>query len=446
MIILSLNCGSSSVKYKLYNWEEQEIIAKGIVERVTIGDSFCVHEVNHKEKVTIEHDCPTYKEAIKLIKDCLVHSEYGAIKDLFDIAAIGHRVVHGGEKFSKSVIINQEALNTFKKLADLAPLHNPPNIMGIEAAMELLPDIPHMAIMDTAWHQTMPDYVYNYAVPYQWYEKYGIRRYGFHGTSLLYVAKRAAVLLNKDPFECNLISCHIGNGVSVNAVKNGLSYDTSMGFTPLEGAIMGTRAGDHDAALDFYVMQKEDYSPQKMDTILNKKSGILGITGKYVDRRDVIEAASKGDERAKLAIEMESYRLKKYIGAYTAALGRVDALVFTAGVGELSDIIRGKILEGLDILGIKYNPEKNRLARTRNAELDISADDSPVKIFIIPTDEELVFVEDVVALLKGTYDIHTNFKYTFQKEDYKNLMREKSFEKECAKRPDLSKIKANKNN
>ena len=446
MIILSFNCGSSSVKYQLYNWTKKEIIAKGIIERVTIGDSFCVHEVNHKEKVTLKHDCPTHKEAIKSIIDSLIHPEYGAIKDLSDIAAIGHRVVHGGEKFSKSVIINQEVLKTFKELAGLAPLHNPPNIMGIEAAVELLPDIPHMAIMDTAWHQTMPDYVYNYAVPYQWYEKYGIRRYGFHGTSLLYVAKRAAVLLGKDPFTCNLISCHIGNGVSVNAVKNGLSYDTSMGFTPLEGAIMGTRAGDHDAALDFYVMQKEGYSPQEMDTILNKKSGILGITGKYIDRRDVTKAASQGDKRSQLALEMESYRLKKYIGAYTAALGRVDALVFTAGVGEMSDTIREKVLDGLDNLGIKYNPQKNKIARTRNAELDISTDDSPVKIFIIPTDEELVFVEDVVALLEGTYDIHTNFKYTFQKEDYKNLMREKSFEEECKKKPDLSKIMANRNN
>ncbi len=446
MIILSLNCGSSSVKYKLYNWDKKEIIAKGIVERVTIRNSFCIHEVNHKEKVTLKHDCPTHKEAIKLIIDSLIHPEYGAIKDLSDISAVGHRVVHGGEKFSKSVIINQEALNTFKKLADLAPLHNPPNIMGIEAAMELLPDVSHMAIMDTAWHQTIPSYVYTYAVPYEWYKKYEIRRYGFHGTSLLYVAKRAAVLLNKDPFECNLISCHIGNGVSVNAVKSGLSYDTSMGFTPLEGAIMGTRAGDHDAALDLYIMQKEGYSPQEMDKILNKKSGILGITEKYIDRRDVLKAASEGDERAQLAIEMEAYRLKKYIGAYTAALGRLDALIFTAGVGELSDIIRAKILEGLEILGIKYDPEKNRLARTRNAELDISSDDSPVKIFIIPTDEELVFVEDVVALLEGTYDLHTNFRYTFQDPDYKNLMREKSFEKECKENPDLVNIQANKNN
>jgi len=430
MIILSFNCGSSSVKYQLYNWTKKEIIAKGIVERVSIGNSFCVHEVNHKEKITLEEDCPTHKEAIKLIIDMLTHPEHGVIKKLSDISAIGHRVVHGGEKFSKSVLINQEELNTFKELAGLAPLHNPPNIMGIEAAMELLPDIPHAAIMDTAWHQTMPPYVFTYAVPYEWYEKYGVRRYGFHGTSLLYVAKRAAVLLGKDPFTCNLISCHIGNGVSINAVKDGLSYDTSMGFTPLEGAIMGTRAGDHDAALDFYMMQKEGYSPKEMDNILNKGSGIRGITGKYIDRRDVIKASKQGDKRAELAIEMEVYRLKKYIGAYTAVLGRLDALVFTAGVGEKSAHIRGKVLEGLNILGIKFDPEKNKLARTRNHESDISAADSRVKIFIIPTDEELVFIEDVVALLKGTYDIHTNFHYTFQKKDYRNLMREKAYKKE----------------
>ena len=430
MIILSLNCGSSSVKYQLYNWTNKEIIAKGIVERVTVGNSFCVHEVNHKEKVTLKQDCPSHREAIKLIIDTLIHPKYGAIKKLSDIAAIGHRVVHGGEKFAKSVLINQEVLKTFKELSVLAPLHNPPNIMGIEAAMELLPDIPHAAIMDTAWHQTMPAHVYMYAVPYEWYEKYRIRRYGFHGTSLLYVAKRAAVLLNKDPFQCNLISCHIGNGVSINAVKNGLSYDTSMGFTPLEGAIMGTRAGDHDAALDFYVMQKESLSPQEIDSILNKKSGILGITGKYTDRRDVVKAANNGEERAMLAVEMEVYRLKKYIGAYAAALGRLDALIFTAGVGEMSTTTRSKILEGLELFGIRYDSEKNSIARTRNKESDISAPDSKVKIFVIPTDEELVFVEDVVALIEGRYDIHTNFKYTFQEKDYKNLMRERAYKKE----------------
>jgi len=441
MIILSFNCGSSSVKYQLYNWVKKEIVAKGVVERVTIGDSFCIHEVNHKEKITLKHDCPNHREAIKLIMNCLIHPEYGAIKDLSDIYAVGHRVVHGGEKFHKSVVINQEVIETFKELIELAPLHNPPNIMGIEAAMELLPDIPHMAIMDTAWHQTMPPHVYTYAVPYQWYKKYGIRRYGFHGTSLLFVAKRAAVLLNKDPFKCNLISCHIGNGVSINAVRNGLSYDTSMGFTPLEGAIMGTRVGDHDAALDFYIMQKEGYSPKEMETILNKKSGILGITEKYVDRRDVLKAASQKDKKSQLALEMETYRLKKYIGAYAAALGRLDALIFTAGVGEMCSAIRAKVLGELEILGIKYDSEKNKIARTRNAELDISADDSRVKVFIIPTDEERVFVEDVVALLQGTYDIHTKFKYSFQEKEYKNLMREKAFIKECRKEPNLQNLK-----
>jgi acetate kinase len=430
MIILSLNCGSSSVKYQLYNWTKKEVIAKGIVERVTVGNSFCVHEVNHREKLTLQQDCPTHREAIKLIIDTLIHPEYGAIEKLSDIAAIGHRVVHGGEKFAQSVLINQEVLKTFKELSVLAPLHNPPNIMGIEAAMELLPDIPHAAIMDTAWHQTMPPHVYMYAVPYEWYEKYRIRRYGFHGTSLLYVAKRAAALLNKDPFQCNIISCHIGNGVSINAVKNGLSYDTSMGFTPLEGAIMGTRAGDHDAALDFYIMQKESLSPQEIDSILNKKSGVLGITGKYTDRRDLVKAANQGEERAMLAVEMEVYRLKKYIGAYAAALGRLDALIFTAGVGEMSTTTRSKVLEGLELFGIRYDPKKNSLARTRNKESDISAPDSKVKIFVIPTDEELVFVEDVVALIEGTYDIHTNFKYTFQEKDYKNLMRERAYKKE----------------
>ncbi len=254
-----------------------------------------------------------------------------------------------------------------------------------------------------------------------------------HANALHHIKGRSSNSpLNACPINNN--SCHIGNGVSINAVKNGLSYDTSMGFTPLEGAIMGTRAGDHDAALDFYVMQKEGYSPQEMDAILNKKSGLLGITGKYVDRRDVVSAAEEGDERAKLAIEMETYRLKKYIGAYAAVLGRLDALVFTAGVGEMSDIIRAKVLEGLEILGIKYDPEKNRLARTRNKESDISAIDSPVKIFVIPTDEELVFVEDVVALIEGTYDLHTNFKYTFQDKSYKNLMRERAYEQECKER------------
>jgi len=259
---------------------------------------------------------------------------------------------------------------------------------------------------------------------------------------LLYVAKRAAVLLNKDPFRCNLVTCHIGNGVSLNAVKDGLSYDTSMGFTPLEGLVMGTRPGDHDAAIDLYIMQKEKRSAKEMDTILNKQSGVLGITGTYTDRRDVEEAAERGEPRAKLDLEIECHRIKKYIGAYAAAAGGIDAVVFTAGVGEMSPLIRAKALDGLEFMGIKYSQEKNALAKTRNAECDISADDSKVKIFVIPTDEERVFIEDVVALLEGSYDVHTHFTYKFQLPGYRNAFREKSFEKECSKKPELHKVAA----
>jgi acetate kinase len=350
--------------------------------------------------------------------------------------------VHGGEKFAQSVIIDEEALQTFKALSDLAPLHNPPNITGIEAAREVLPDVPHCAIMDTAWHQTMPAHAYIYALPYSWYEKYGVRRYGFHGTSFLYVAKRAAVLLGKDPFDCNLILLHIGNGASANAVRKGISVDTSMGLTPLEGLVMGTRAGDHDAAIGYYIMEKEGLAPKEVDQILNKKSGILGITELFTDRRDVETAAGKGDERAKLAIEIESYRLKKYIGSYSAALGHVDALVFTAGVGERGSTIRGKAVAGLEELGIKIDPQRNLLSRTRNTETVISTSDSPVKIFVIPTDEELVMTEDTYALLQGTYKVHTGFTYSFQHPDYRNKERAEALEEELQKKPELAGILA----
>jgi len=362
------------------------------------------------------------------------------LKDLSSISAVGHRVVHGGEKFTKSVRINDNVIQTFKSLYDLAPLHNPANVIGIEAAMQVLPKVPHMAIMDTAWHQTMPKHSFLYATPYEWYENYKLRRYGFHGTSFLYVAKRAAVLLGKDPFKTNLVVLHIGNGASANAIKNGRSYDTSMGLTPLEGLIMGTRAGDHDAALDFYVMDKEGRNTKAMNDVLNKKSGILGITGKFSDRRDVEIAAEQGDERARLAIEMEAYRIKKYIGAYTAAIGGTDAIVFTAGVGEMGTVIRAKACEGLEYMGVKIDPKRNAQSRTRNAETIISTDDSKVKVFVIPTDEERVFVEDVVALLKGTYDEHTHFEYAFQKKDYINKQREQDLERELQKKPGLKGI------
>lgn len=442
MDILTLNCGSSSAKYQLYRWKEKRILAKGIVERVIVGGSFIVHEVMGKEKIKVERECPTHKEAIALIMETLAHPEHGVIDNVSQIQAVGHRAVHGGEKFKKSVIVNDEAMNTFKELADLAPLHNPPNIMGIEAAQQLMPNIPHMAIMDTAWHQTMPNFSYIYALPYEWYEKNHVRRYGFHGTSLLYVAKRASVLLGKDPFKTNIVSAHIGNGVSFNAVKNGVSFDTSMGLTPLEGAVMGTRAGDHDAGIDLYMMDKLGLSPGEMNKILNKKSGVLGITGKYTDRRDIEIAAKKGNERAKLAIEIEGYRGKKYIGAYMAALGHTDAIIFTAGVGEMSPIIRNKMVQGLEEFGVIIDPEKNELSHTRNAETDITGKGSKVKIFVIPTDEELVMTEDTVALLEGRYDVHTNFRYSFQDPHYINKLREESFKKSLEKNPELLKIKA----
>ena len=443
MDVLTLNCGSSSVKYQLYRWSEKRILAKGIVERVTIGGSFIKHEVPGRDTVKIQSDCPTHKEAIELILKTLTDPEIGVIKDVKEVKAVGHRVVHGGEKFNKSVLITDEALRTFEELQDLAPLHNPPNIMGIRAAMAVLPDVPHVAIMDTAWHQTMPEHAFIYALPREWYEKYHIRRYGFHGTSFLYVAKRAAVLLGKNPFETNVVIAHLGNGASIDAVKNGISVDTSMGFTPLEGLVMGTRAGDHDAAIDLYMMDKLGLSVKEMNDILNKKSGVFGITnGKYTDRRDVEIAAEQGDRLAQLAIEIETYRLKKYIGAYMAVLGRVDAIVFTAGVGEMGPIFREKSLEGLENLGVSVDKRKNNLSLTRNAETDITGADSKVKVFVIPTDEELVMTEDTVAIMEGRYDIHTKFTYSFQDPHYKNLLREENFAKELEKKPDLAEIRA----
>jgi len=440
MRILCLNCGSSSVKYRLYDWEKQETLATGVVERVTVGGSFIAHETSGRDKLVIKRECPDHKMAIKLVMDTLTHPEHGVIPDTRSISAVGHRVVHGGERFAKSVLIDDEAIDVFKKISALAPLHNPPNIMGIEAAKDLMPDIPHVAIMDTAWHQTMPAYAYIYALPYAWYEKYGVRRYGFHGTSFLYNAKRASVLLKKDPFKCNLVICHIGNGASINAVQNGLSRDTSMGMTPLEGLVMGTRAGDHDPAIDFFMMGKENLSAQDMDSLLNKKSGVLGVTGRFTDRRDVEEAAAKGDERAALAMQIEGYRIKKYIGAYAAATGGLDAVIFTAGVGEMSDQIRALATSGLERLGLKVDAAKNRLTHTRNAECDITAAGSEIKTFVIPTDEERVFIEDVVAITEGTYDVHTRFTYRFQSPDYRNALRDEAFLKELEKKPGLAQV------
>jgi acetate kinase len=440
MVILTLNCGSSSAKYQVYDWDKKDVLAVGIVERVTLGGSFISHKAKGKEEYTIRYDCPTHTDAVDLIIKTLTDSEHGVIRDMELIKAVGHRVVHGGDKFIKSVIVDDAAMGAFDEVKDLSPLHNPANIMGIRAAKKVLPNVPHCAIMDTAWHQTMPPESFLYAVPYEWYEKYAVRRYGFHGTSFLYTAKRAAVLLGQDPFKTNLIIAHLGNGSSINAVKNGCSFDTSMGMTPLEGLIMGTRSGDADLALPFYVMQKTGMDAAGIETALNKKSGLLGITGQYTDRRDIQAAVLKGDVRAKLAQDMEAYRVKKYIGAYQAILGRVDALVFTAGVGEFAFFMRKKILEGLRDIGIVYDPKKNELARTRNTETIISTADSKIPIYIIPTDEELVMTEDAYALMAGTYDVHTKFTYSFQSRDYVNKGREEGLKGDLEKNPELASI------
>lgn len=440
MTILTLNCGSSSVKYQLYDWDQKAVLANGQVERVTQEGSRILHKVPGRDEHVVDHHCPDHTEAIRLILDTLVDGTVGAISDIDEVKAVGHRVVHGGEKFAKSVIVDDEVIETFRSIQSLAPLHNPANIQGIEAARAVLPKVPHCAIMDTAWHQTMPAHAYTYALPYSWYRDHGVRRYGFHGTSFLYTAKRAAVLLGKDPFETNLIIAHIGNGASMCAVKNGVSVDTTMGLTPLEGLVMGTRSGDIDPAIPFYMINQAGMDPDDVERALNKKSGVLGITEQFVDRRDTEIAAEKGDAQAALAIEVESYRIRKYIGAYAAAIGGVDAVVFTAGVGERGPTIRAKALEGLDFMGITVDPEKNALSRTKNAETDISADNSRSRIFVIPTDEELVMTEDTYALVNGTYDVHTSFTYSFQAPDYMNLERNGCLDEDFMKLQGLDRI------
>ncbi|MBJ6750127.1 acetate kinase [Geomonas anaerohicana] len=418
MDILALNCGSSSVKYQLFDWDKKVVVAKGMVERVVIGDSFILHEVPGRETYREDSDCPDHKTAVDLILRTLTSPSHGVLRDIKQIAAVGHRVVHGGEKFTKSVLIDDEVLAAVTEVQHLAPLHNPPNIAGIEGAMAVLPDVPQIAIFDTAFHQTMPEHAYLYPLPYEWYEKYGVRRYGFHGTSHLYVSKRIAAILGKPANQCNVITMHIGNGVSHCAIKNGVSVDTSMGLTPLEGAMMGTRCGDIDPAIPAFMMQKENLSAKEIDSILNKKSGVIGITGRFTDRRDVIENANGGDRLCSLALDIEAYRLKKYIGTYMAVVGRLDAVVFTAGVGEMGAPIRERAIAGLEHLGIFLDKERNASAMTRKRETLITTDDSPVKVYVIPTDEELVFTEDVAAILDGTYTDHMNFEYSFSRPDF----------------------------
>jgi acetate kinase len=436
IIILTINCGSSSVKYSLFHWDEHNLLAEGIVERIGLKGSFIRHSVPKRDDYLKEEVVPDHHEAIKLILHILTDEKVGVISDLNLITAVAHRVVHGGEYFTKSVLIdgpNGKIVKTFRNLSSLAPLHNPVNILGIESAMEILPNIPHIAVMDTAFLQTMPKHTFLYAIPYRYYTQYHIRKYGFHGTSHLYVSRRASALLKKKSNEVNLITCHIGNGVSFTAIKNGLAYDHSMGFTPLEGLIMGTRSGDIDPAIVGYICEIEQVREERVINILNKESGLKGICG-YSDRRDIYYRASEGDEMAQLAIEMEVHRIKKYIGAYMAILGKVDAVVFTAGAGEKAHWLREKVLENMENLGIILDKERNKQAVSHYHEFLISTDDSPVKVFVIPTNEELVMVEDAVAILQDRYDIHTKFKYSFEDFDYVNKLREELYEKELKKK------------
>lgn len=410
MKILALNCGSSSVKYQLYDTSANKLLAKGSLERIGFVGTFITHQTKH-QKHRLECDCSNHKDAVNMVFKFLTDEEFGVIKELSEIDAVGHRIVHGGELFSKSVLIDDNVIKGIDSLSSLAPLHNPPNLQGILAMKALLPEVAQVAVFDTAFHQTMPETAYMYAIPLKWYEKYGVRKYGFHGTSHLYVTRRAAAILKKDIKDTNFISLHIGNGVSVTACKGGKSIDTSMGFTPLDGAIMGTRCGSIDPAVPLFMIDKEGFSSEEVNTILNKRSGVLAVTGRYTDRRDIARNAAEGDKFCQLAQDMEAYKLKKLIGEYYAVLGRLDGIIFTAGVGENSALARKLVCDGLEHFGILLDDEKNN---NTSGETIISKDDSPVKIFMIPTNEEIVIIEDVSAILNGTFD-NEDFKYSFEK-------------------------------
>ena len=402
MIVLVLNSGSSSVKYQLWDMKINSMRARGLVSRIGIDNPLLEHRTNnHTIKIKPEGKI-THADAIKLALDALVHPEYGVIKSISQIDAVGHRVVHGGEKFSESALINSKVKEAIRECIELAPLHNPPNLLGIEACEKILPGVPQVAVFDTAFHQTMEPVAYIYPIPYEYYEKYRIRRYGFHGTSHYYVSHRAAEILGKPITKLRIITLHLGNGASVTAVKFGKSVDTSMGFTPLEGLAMGTRCGDIDPAIVMFLMEKQNLSLEQINNILNKKSGLLGVSGVSNDLRDILEAASKGNERAKLAFEIYCYRVKKYIGAYAAAMGGVDAIVFTAGAGENSPEVREKSVEGLEFLGIKIDKDKNNAAR--GIEKDISTEDARVRTLVIPTNEELVIALETERIVRRHFE------------------------------------------
>ncbi|MGN1319191.1 MAG: acetate/propionate family kinase [Lachnospirales bacterium] len=396
MKILVINCGSSSLKYQLFDMDTNEVMAKGLIERIGIEGSNLQHTAAGKDKVVFEQPLANHDEAIKLVMDKLVDPEVGVISDLSEIGGVGHRVLHGSKYFSNSVVVTPEVMETIKKAIPLGPLHMPPNIMGIEACEKLMPGVPNVAVFDTAFHQTMPPKAYMYALPYEYYEKYDVRKYGFHGTSHKFVTQRAIAMLGGKAEGTKIITCHLGNGSSIAAVKDGKVIDTTMGLTPLAGFEMGTRCGDIDPAIVPFIMKKENLTPDEIDNIMNKKSGLLGITGKSSDFRDAEAAMNEGDERAKLGLDMFRYQIAKFIGSYIVALGGCDAIVFTAGIGENNSGHRAAICEYLEFLGLKVDPEKNA---QRGAEIEITTPDSKIKALLIPTNEELMIAQDTMELI-----------------------------------------------
>lgn len=397
MKILVLNCGSSSIKYALYNMDDKSVMTSGGAERVGLDNAFVKVKLPDGEKRKVMHDIPEHTEGVKFIFSLLTDPEIGVIKNLKEIDAVGHRMVHGGEKFNKSVVLNDEVLKTFEECIDLAPLHNPANLKGVRAVSELMPGLPQVGVFDTAFHQTMPAHSYLYAVPYELYEKYGVRRYGFHGTSHRYVAQRVCDFLGVDAAGKKVITCHIGNGGSMAAVDGGKCVDTSMGLTPLEGLMMGTRSGDIDGGAITFIEKKLGLDADGMSDLLNKKSGVFGITGISSDMREIDAAVEQGNERAKMALDMYNYRIKKYVGAYTAAMGGCDIIVFTAGVGENQWQMRHAVCENMEYMGVKLDVEKNKTVRGEEAV--ISTPDSKVTVCVIPTDEELMIATDTMSLL-----------------------------------------------
>ena len=398
MKIIVLNCGSSSIKYQLFDMTRKEVLARGIVEKIGLHGSFIKNERFDGDKVKLEGEILDYQQGIEYVLGILVSDKHGCLKGFDEIDAVGHRVVHGGETFNSSVLITPEVIQKMKECIDLAPLHNPPNLKGIAAMQELLPNVPQVGVFDTAFHQSMPAYAYMYAIPYSLYKKYSIRRYGFHGTSHRYVSRRACEILGMDYNDTRIITCHLGNGASVAAVKNGKVVDTSMGLTPVEGLIMGTRCGDMDLGAFIHIMKKEELSISTANALINKHSGVLGISGVSSDMREVEKAAEEKDERAILALEMYHYRIRKYIGAYAASMGGVDIIVFTGGVGENADSTRAEVCRDFEYLGLEFDKEKNR--DVRGKEQLISTPESKVKVLIVPTNEELVIAQDTEEIVK----------------------------------------------